>query len=86
MDNEFDIGCNERRDPHGVAEALLSSRLNIGRGTSNGSGFATPSEAYPNPEIPLLTYGQEVNSIKLILSLKIDQVSRFMICVMISSC
>lgn len=51
LDNEFDL-------PHSDSEAMLSSRLNIG---TNVSGFATPSDAYGvNPEIPRLTYGQEV--------------------------
>lgn len=59
MDNEFDLANYSRRDP----DALMSSRLNIGRGQSNGSGFNSPSEmdaAALNPDIPLLTYGQEV--------------------------
>ncbi|KVH98613.1 Cellulose synthase [Cynara cardunculus var. scolymus] len=57
---------NHRRDPHSYAEAVLSSRLNFGHGASNGSGFATPSEmeaAALDPEIPLLTYGQEDDGI-----------------------
>ncbi|XP_024972222.1 cellulose synthase A catalytic subunit 2 [UDP-forming]-like [Cynara cardunculus var. scolymus] len=66
LDNEFDLGSNHRRDPHSYAEAVLSSRLNFGHGASNGSGFATPSEmeaAALDPEIPLLTYGQEDDGI-----------------------
>ena len=70
LENEFDIGINDRRDPHQVAEALLAARLNTGRGSqSNVSGFATPSEfdsASVVPEIPLLTYGEEVDLIVLI--------------------
>ncbi|KAJ9560676.1 hypothetical protein OSB04_005836 [Centaurea solstitialis] len=66
LDNEFDLGSNDRRDPQSYAEAVLSSRLNFGHGASNGSGFATPSEmdaAALDPEIPLLTYGQEDDGI-----------------------
>ncbi|KAI3750608.1 hypothetical protein L2E82_21291 [Cichorium intybus] len=63
LDNEFDLASNDRRDPHSVAEAMLSSRLNIGRGTSNVSGFNTPSEGYLNPDIPLLTNGHEDDGI-----------------------
>nr|TKS18720.1 CesA7A-like family protein [Populus alba] len=63
LENEFDIGVNDRRDPRHVAEALLSARLNTGRGSqAHVSGFATPSEfdsASVGPEIPLLTYGEE---------------------------
>ncbi|KAG6774351.1 hypothetical protein POTOM_021704 [Populus tomentosa] len=63
LENEFDIGINDRRDPHQVTEALLAARLNTGRGShSNVSGLATPSEfdsASVVPEIPLLTYGEE---------------------------
>ncbi|KAF9687069.1 hypothetical protein SADUNF_Sadunf02G0055500 [Salix dunnii] len=63
LESEFDIGVNDRRDPHRVAEALLSARLNTGRGSqAHVSGFATPSEfdsASVAPEIPLLTYGEE---------------------------
>ncbi|XP_071715737.1 cellulose synthase A catalytic subunit 6 [UDP-forming]-like [Rutidosis leptorrhynchoides] len=58
-DNEFDLANYSRRDPHGVHEGGLMIR----RGQSNASGFATPSEvdgATLNPDIPLLTYGQEV--------------------------
>ncbi|XP_011042923.1 PREDICTED: cellulose synthase A catalytic subunit 2 [UDP-forming]-like [Populus euphratica] len=63
LENEFDIGVNDRKDPRHVAEALLSARLNTGRGSqAHVSGFATPSEfdsASVAPEIPLLTYGEE---------------------------
>ncbi|XP_076894277.1 cellulose synthase A catalytic subunit 2 [UDP-forming]-like [Bidens hawaiensis] len=61
LDHEFDLA-----NSHGVSEAVLSSCLNIGRGASNASGFATPSEvdaAALNPEIPLLTYDQEDDGI-----------------------
>ena len=65
MENEFDIASSERRDPHSIAEAVLAARLNIGRGSHvNGSGISTPAEfdsASIASEIPLLTYGQEVN-------------------------
>jgi hypothetical protein len=71
LENEFDIGVNDRRDPRHVAEALLSARLNTGRGSqAHVSGFATPSEfdfASVAPEIPLLTYGEEVDLIVQIL-------------------
>lgn len=64
MEHEFDYNSNERRDPQQIAEAALSARLNIGRGSNvNASGFTTPSELDPSAvgsEIPLLTYGQEV--------------------------
>ncbi|KAB5568475.1 hypothetical protein DKX38_002268 [Salix brachista] len=72
LENEFDIGVHDRRDPHHVAEALLSARLNTGRGSqSHVSGFATPSEfdsASVAPEIPLLTYGEEVDLIDVGIS------------------
>ncbi|KAH9757618.1 cellulose synthase A catalytic subunit 2 [Citrus sinensis] len=43
LENEFDI--NDRKDPHHIAEAMLSSRLNIGRGSqAYVSGITTPSE------------------------------------------
>lgn len=62
MENEFHIANN---DPNHIAEAMLAARLNIGRGSHvNGSGISTPSEldsASVAGEIPLLTYGQEVN-------------------------
>ena len=62
MENEFDMGINDRRDPHQVAEALLAARLNTGRGSqSNVSGFATPFEfdfASIDLEIPLMAYGE----------------------------
>ncbi|XP_022894296.1 cellulose synthase A catalytic subunit 2 [UDP-forming]-like [Olea europaea var. sylvestris] len=63
LDNEFDYNGNERRDPHQIAEAALSTRLNIGR---SASGITIPSEldsAAIGSEIPLLTYGQEDDTI-----------------------
>ncbi|GLU06989.1 hypothetical protein SLE2022_239710 [Rubroshorea leprosula] len=60
LEHEFDI---DRSDPHHIAEAMLSSRLNIGRGSHpNISGISTPAEldsASVAADIPLLTYGQE---------------------------
>lgn len=61
LENEFDYNGYERRDPHQIADAAYSSRHNIGR---SSSGITTSSELDPsaiNSEIPLLTYGQEVN-------------------------
>lgn len=60
LENEFDIGGN----PHQIAEAMLSARLNVGRGSeANASAIVTPFErdsASVSPNVPLLTYGQEV--------------------------
>lgn len=67
MENEFDIGSNILTDPHHIAEAMLAARLNVGRGGSqvHASGITTPSEldaaSVAAGDIPLLTYGQEVN-------------------------
>ncbi|KAL0432298.1 UNVERIFIED_CONTAM: Cellulose synthase A catalytic subunit [UDP-forming] [Sesamum latifolium] len=63
LENEFDYNGNERRDHQHIAEGALSGRLNIGR---TASGITTPSEldaAAVNSEIPLLTYGQEDDTI-----------------------
>ncbi|KAH6789169.1 cellulose synthase 6 [Perilla frutescens var. frutescens] len=63
LDNEFDYNGNERRDPHQISEAALYGRHNIGR---TGSGITNASEldaAAVNSEIPLLTYGQEDDTI-----------------------
>lgn len=73
LDHEFDYNSNVRRDPHHIAEAALAARLNVGYGV-NGSGIMTPSEADPSApgsEIPLLTYGEEVDfftSISILLN------------------
>lgn len=60
LEDEFDIGGNA----HQIAVAMLSAGLNAGRGSQvNGSVIATPSEqdsASVSPDIPLLTYGEEV--------------------------
>ncbi|XP_044475290.1 cellulose synthase A catalytic subunit 2 [UDP-forming]-like isoform X2 [Mangifera indica] len=60
LENEFDITSNDRRDPQNIAEAVLSARLNTGRGYQ--AKVTTPSEvdsASVAGDIPLLTYGQE---------------------------
>ncbi|OMO68121.1 Cellulose synthase [Corchorus olitorius] len=63
LENEFDIVNHDRRDPHHIAAAMLSARLNINRGSQpHISGISTPAEldaASVATEIPLLTYGQE---------------------------
>ncbi|XWS21794.1 hypothetical protein CRYUN_Cryun30bG0085400 [Craigia yunnanensis] len=63
LENEFDIASHDRRDPHHIAAAMLSGRLNINRGSQpHVSGISTPAEldaASVATEIPLLTYGEE---------------------------
>ncbi|KAJ4951038.1 hypothetical protein NE237_027870 [Protea cynaroides] len=63
LDNEFDFGGNNWSDAQHIAEAQLSARLNVGRGSPvDASGVSVPSNldsSSHNPEIPLLTYGQE---------------------------
>ncbi|KAI9079437.1 hypothetical protein K1719_038626 [Acacia pycnantha] len=58
LENEFDIASVCGGDPHHIAEAMLSARLNVGRG-----GDKAPSEvdtaSVAAGDIPLLTYGQE---------------------------
>lgn len=65
LENEFHIANGG--DPHNIAEAMLAARLNVGRSSQiNGFGITTPSEldaASVATEIPLLTYGQEVNKL-----------------------
>lgn len=66
LENEFEFGINNQGDPRYVAEAMLSSRLNVGRGSHpNASCVSTPLEldsSSVTPEIPLLTYGEEVKN------------------------
>lgn len=67
LENEFHIANGG--DPQNIAEAMFAARLNVGRGSHvNGSGITTPSEldaASVATEIPLLTYGQEVDELIL---------------------
>lgn len=64
LDNEFDYESNDHRyHQHGGDANAPSGRHNIGRVPSNASGLTAPLEmdsSTLNPEIPLLTYGQEV--------------------------
>ncbi|PQP98459.1 Cellulose synthase [Prunus yedoensis var. nudiflora] len=65
LDNEFNYGNLDTLDPHQVAEAVLSSRLNIGRGSDCNLRIPTHSE-HESPlgsEVPLLTYGEEDSEI-----------------------
>ncbi|XP_043715662.1 cellulose synthase A catalytic subunit 2 [UDP-forming]-like isoform X2 [Telopea speciosissima] len=63
LDNEFDFGSNNWSNAHHIAEAALSARLNVGRGSQADASWASlPSNldsSSQSPEIPLLTYGQE---------------------------
>uniref|UniRef100_A0A2N9HJC7 Cellulose synthase n=1 Tax=Fagus sylvatica TaxID=28930 RepID=A0A2N9HJC7_FAGSY len=67
LDNEFDYGNFDGLGPHEAAEAMLSARLNTGRGHhSNASGIPSFSERETSPlspDIPLLTYGEEGSEI-----------------------
>ena len=59
MDNEFDYDL-DGLGPH----PTMDGRLHTGRGSNaNGSGIPTnlDHESSLNSEIPLLTYGEEVN-------------------------
>ncbi|WOG82027.1 hypothetical protein DCAR_0101186 [Daucus carota subsp. sativus] len=67
LDNEFDYESNDHRyHQHGGDANAPSGRHNIGRVPSNASGLTAPLEmdsSTLNPEIPLLTYGQEDDAI-----------------------
>ncbi|KAL7128256.1 hypothetical protein ABFS83_14G303900 [Erythranthe nasuta] len=64
LDNEFDYNNgNERRDPHQIAESTHSTRGNIGRTSSGITNSSDMDAAAVNSEIPLLTYGQEDDTI-----------------------
>ncbi|KAL8110425.1 hypothetical protein AgCh_026226 [Apium graveolens] len=67
LDNEFDYENNDQRyHHHGGDGNATSGRHNIGRVPSNASGITTPLDmdsSTLNPEIPLLTYGQEDDAI-----------------------
>ncbi|XP_073304733.1 cellulose synthase A catalytic subunit 6 [UDP-forming]-like [Primulina huaijiensis] len=63
LENEFDYNSNDR-DLHQIAEAALAARLNVSRGSSGiytSSAELDPSAV--NSDIPLLTYGQEDDTI-----------------------
>lgn len=64
LDNEFDYGDPDALGPHPMSESMLSGRMQTGRGSnSNASGIPAnmEHESSLNSEIPLLTYGEEVN-------------------------
>ncbi|KZV16530.1 cell synthase A catalytic subunit 2 [Dorcoceras hygrometricum] len=63
LENEFDYNSDERRVPLQFSEAGHFTRHSIGR---SASGITVPSEVDPsnlNSDIPLLTYGQEDDTI-----------------------
>lgn len=65
MDHEFDYGNLDGFGPQHVSDAALSARL-------NASGITARSELDSAPlssNIPLLTYGEEVNFINYSVSL-----------------
>ncbi|XP_057994661.1 cellulose synthase A catalytic subunit 2 [UDP-forming] isoform X2 [Hevea brasiliensis] len=63
LENEFDISATARSEPHHIADAMLTARLNICLGSQAiVSGFVTTSELDPISaahKIPLLTYHEE---------------------------
>uniref|UniRef100_A0A162B0Z0 Cellulose synthase n=1 Tax=Daucus carota subsp. sativus TaxID=79200 RepID=A0A162B0Z0_DAUCS len=66
LDNEFEYENDHRYHQHVGDPNAPSGRHNIGRVPSNASGITTPLEmdsSTLNPEIPLLTYGQEDDAI-----------------------
>ncbi|KAK4280209.1 hypothetical protein QN277_011857 [Acacia crassicarpa] len=58
LENEFDIASVCGGDPHQIAEAMLSARLNVGRGGENAPSEVDMASVAAG-DIPLLTYGQE---------------------------
>ena len=60
LENEFDIA---NKDPNSLSEAMLYPHLAVGRGShANGYGnTGSDLDSSVPTDIPLLTYGQEVN-------------------------
>ncbi|KAH9757621.1 cellulose synthase A catalytic subunit 2 [Citrus sinensis] len=54
LENEFDI--NDRKDPHHIAEAMLSSRLNIGR-VFSAAVTVPPRPMDPKKDLAVYGYG-----------------------------
>lgn len=69
MEHEFDFRSG--REAHNFAESVFSGRLNYGRSSYpdaiTGSSQPFSSDSGRAPDIPLLTYGQEVNIGDMIL-------------------
>lgn len=69
MEHEFDFRSG--REAHNFAESVVSGRLNYGRSSYpdaiTGSSQPFSSDSGRAPDIPLLTYGQEVNIGDMIL-------------------
>ncbi|GKU95159.1 hypothetical protein SLEP1_g8554 [Rubroshorea leprosula] len=65
LENEFDYGSGDAMGPQLVAEAMLTARLNTGRGSQvNGMpGNSELDSSPPSSQIPLLTYGEEDSEI-----------------------
>ncbi|XP_050388052.1 cellulose synthase A catalytic subunit 2 [UDP-forming]-like [Argentina anserina] len=66
LDNEFSYGNYDALGSHQVAEAELSSHLNVGRGSHYNPRIPTHKEhdsSTLDSEIPLLTYGEEDSEI-----------------------
>ncbi|CAN1857314.1 Cellulose synthase A catalytic subunit 6 [UDP-forming] [Linum perenne] len=62
LEHEFDYGNLEGLSSEQVAELMLASRLNTGRGSQvNGSGYpgSDLDSSPPGAKVPLLTYGEE---------------------------
>lgn len=63
IENELKYATSTGNPQH-IAEAMLSSGLNVGRAPSNASGLSTPAGELDPVAAPtetlLLTYGQEV--------------------------
>ena len=60
IENEFDFSVHSGRDAQHIAAAAFYGQLNGGLGPQSGAGRLHPGFLL-DPEIPLLTYGEEVN-------------------------
>lgn len=58
IEHEFDFGVHDSADAQHIAEAAFYGHLNVGRGPQSDD----PDVAL-NPELLLLTNGEEVNSL-----------------------
>lgn len=65
LEREFNIGDSGRGNLHSMAKGMVSTRLKFGPDLqTHASSVTMPSELDSSsiaPEIPLLTYSQEVN-------------------------